>query len=80
MQITLKMQIELASHLKRQRCENCKENTMYQEVNFNFYYPRANKSVKILDMSLRLKKVCPVYKTYPITELIMHWLIQWHLC
>ena len=27
------------------------------------------KSVKILDMSLRLKKVCPVYWTYPITEL-----------
>ena len=67
------MQIEVASHQKRQRCENCKENTkcltIYQEVNFNFNYPRANKSVKILDMSLRLKKVCPVYKTHPITEL-----------
>ena len=21
-----------------------------------------------------------VYKTYPITELKMHWLIHWHLC
>ena len=29
---------------------------------------------------LRLKKVCPVYNTYPITELKMYWLIQWHLC
>ena len=25
--LLVKMQIELASHLKRQRCENCKENT-----------------------------------------------------
>ena len=24
--LLVKMQIELASHLKRQRCENCKEN------------------------------------------------------
>ena len=30
--------------------------------------------------SLRLKKVCPVYNTYPFTELKMYWLIQWHLC
>ena len=37
--------------------------------------------LKILVMSLRLKKVCRVcYKTYPITELRMHWLIQWHQC
>ena len=75
--LLVKMQIELASHLKRQRCENCKENTkcltIYQGV-------RTNKTVKILDMSLRLKKVCPVYKTYPITELKMHLLIHWHLC
>ena len=41
---------------------------------------RTNKTVKILGMSLRLKKVCPVYNTYPITELKMYWLIQWHLC
>ena len=26
--LLVKMQIELASQLKRQRCENCKENTM----------------------------------------------------
>ena len=44
------------------------------------FYPRTNKPVKILGMSLRLKKVCPVYNTYPITELKMYWLIQWHLC
>ena len=25
--LLVKMQIELASHLKRQRCENCKEDT-----------------------------------------------------
>ena len=25
--LLVKMQIELASHLGRQRCENCKENT-----------------------------------------------------
>ena len=79
--LLVKMQIELASHLKRQRCENCIENTkcwtVYHKANFNFNYPRANKSLKILDMSL---SVCPVYKTYPITELKMHWLIQWHLC
>ena len=25
--LLVKMQIELVSHLKRQRCENCKENT-----------------------------------------------------
>ena len=82
--LLVKMQIALASHLKRQRCENGKENTnywaIYQGVSFNFNYPRKNKTVKILDMSLRLKKVCPVYKTYPITELKMHWLIHWHLC
>ena len=46
--------VELVSHLKRQRCENCKEKTecltIYQGV-------RTNKTVKILDMSLRLKKV-----------------------
>ena len=39
---------------------------------FNFNYPRTNKTVKILDMSRRLKKVCLVYKTHPITELKMH--------
>ena len=82
--LLVKMQNELASHLKRQRCENGKENTkcwtIYQGVNFNFNYPRTNKTVKILDMSLRLKKVCPVFKTYPITELKMQWLIHWHLC
>ena len=69
--LLVNMQIELVSHLKRQRCENCKENTecltIYQGV-------RTNKTVKILDMSLRLKK------TYPITGLKMHWLIHWHLC
>ena len=52
--LLVKMQIELVSHLKRQRCENCKENTeclsIYQGV-------RTNKPVKILDMSLSLKKV-----------------------
>ena len=36
---------------------------------------KRDKGVKMV-----LKKVCPVYKTYPITELKMHWLIQWHLC
>ena len=69
--LLVNMQIELVSHLKRQRCENCKENTecltIYQGV-------RTNKTVKILDMSLRLKK------TYPITGLKMHCLIHWHLC
>ena len=34
--LLVKMQIELVSHLKRQRCENCKENTecltIYQGV------------------------------------------------
>ena len=78
--LLVKMQIELVSHLKRQRCENGKENTncwaTYQGVYFNFNDPRTNKTVKILGMSLRLKKVCPVYKTYPITELKMHWLIH----
>ena len=63
--LLVKMQNELAFHLKRQRCENCIENTkcwtVCHKVNFNFNYPRADKSVKILDMSLRLKKVCPVY-------------------
>ena len=52
--LLVKMQIELVSRLKRQRCENCKENTecliVYQGV-------RTNKTFKILDMSLRLKKV-----------------------
>ena len=54
----VKMQIELASHLKRQRCENCKGNTecsaIYQGVS-------PNKIVKILELSLRQKKVCPIY-------------------
>ena len=45
-----------------------------------FKYPRTNKIVKILGMSLRLKKVCQVYNTYPITELKMHRLIQWNMC
>ena len=57
-----------------------KESTTSQEVNSNFNYPRTNNTVKMLVISLRLKNVCPVYKTYPITELKMHWLIQWHLC
>ena len=35
----------------------------------NFNYPRTNKTVKTLGMSLRHWKVCPVYKTYSITEL-----------
>ena len=52
--LLVKTQIELATHLKRQTCENCKENTkcgkIYQGV-------RTNKTAKILDMSLRLKKV-----------------------
>ena len=33
--LLVKMQIELASHLKRQRCENCKENTkcwLFKEI------------------------------------------------
>ena len=41
------------------------------------------KAVKIPGMSLRLKKVCPVYtfcNTYQIIELKLCWLIQWHLC
>ena len=50
--LLVKMQIELASHLKRQNCENCKENTkcltIYQGV-------RTNKTVKILD-SLQTKE------------------------
>ena len=50
-----------------------------QAVIFYFKYPRANKTVKIPCMSLRLK-VCPVYSTYPVIELKMYWLIQWHLC
>ena len=45
--LLVKMQIELVSHLKRQRCANCKENTECL----------TNKTVKIRDMSLRLKKV-----------------------
>ena len=53
----VKIQTELASHLKRQRCENCKENTKCSTI---FLGVRTNKTVKILDMSLRLKKVCPV--------------------
>ena len=54
-----------------------------KELFVYFKYPRANETVKIPGMSLRLKKVCPVtpvYNTYPITELKMYWLIQWHLC
>ena len=47
---------------------------------FYFKNPRTNKTVKIPGMSLRLKKVCPVYNTYPITELKMYWQIQWHMC
>ena len=39
-----------------------------------------NTTVKIPGMSLRLKKACPVYNTYPITELKMYWLIHCHLC
>ena len=35
---------------------------------FFFKNPRTNKTVKIPGMSLRLKKVCPVYNTYPITQ------------
>ena len=45
--LLVKMQIELVSHLKRQRCANCKENTECL----------TNKTVKIWVMSLRLKKV-----------------------
>ena len=65
--VLVKMHIELSSHLKRQRCEKCKENTfMFNILNINIfliYYQgvRTNKTVKILDMSLRLKKACPVY-------------------
>ena len=63
------MQIELASHLKRQRCENCKENTNVElyikKLILTLITPEQTK----VEMSLRLKKVCPVYKTYPITEL-----------
>ena len=55
--LSVKMQIELASHLKRQKCENCNENTNVEQ----YIIVRTNKTVKILDMSLRLKKVCPVY-------------------
>ena len=67
--VLVKIQIGLASYLKRQRCENYKENRYIKELFFYFKYPRTNKTVKILGMSLRLKKVCPVYNTYPITEL-----------
>ena len=68
------MQIEFASDLKRQRCEMVKKTLNVEQYikELNFNYPRTNKTVKILDMCLRLKKVCPVYKTYPITELKMH--------
>ena len=55
-------------------------NIPFNELFFYFKYPRINKTVKIPDMSLRLKKVCPVYNTYPITEVKMYRLIQWHLC
>ena len=41
--LLVKMQIELASHLKWQRCEYGKENTncwaIYQGVNFKLNYP-----------------------------------------
>ena len=53
---------------------------IYQGVIFYFKYLRTIKNVKICGMSLRLKKVCPAYNTYPITELKTYWLIQWHLC
>ena len=69
--------------MKRQRCENYKENTkcwtIYQIYQGVIFFT-LNKTVKILGMSLRLKKVCQVYNTYPITELKLYWLIQWHLC
>ena len=47
---------------------------------FYLKYPKTNETVKNPGITLRLKKVCPVYNTYPITELKMYWLIQWHLC
>ena len=51
-----------------------------KELFFHFKYPKTNKTVKIPGMSLRLKKVCPVCNTYPISEILMYWLIKWHLC
>ena len=63
---SIEMQIGLASYLKG--------------VKTTFNYPRTNKTVKILGMSLEHKKVCPDFRTYPITELEMNRLIQWHMC
>ena len=54
---------------------------MYQGViYFTLNTLEQTKLSKYWGMPLRLKKVCPVYNTYPITELKMDWLIQWHLC
>ena len=72
--LLVKMQIELASHLKKQMCEMVKKTITVEqyikELILTLITPEQTK------LSLRLKKVCPVYKTYPITELKMHW----HLC
>ena len=38
--LLVEMQIELVSHLKRQRCENCKENTeclMFEQTKLSKY-------------------------------------------
>ena len=62
------MQIELASHLKRQRYENCKDNTNVEQ-----YIKKLNKqNCQNTGHVYQTKKVCPVYSTYPITELKMH--------
>ena len=58
-------------NMKNNTCTSCVFNGfkyIYQKINFNFNYPRTHKNVKILGMSLILKKVCPAYKTCPITE------------
>ena len=39
--LLVKMQIELVSHLKRQRCENCKENTeclTFEQIKLSKYW------------------------------------------
>ena len=74
--VLVKIQMGFASYLKRQRCEiikktlNVEQYIRYiKELLVFLKCRRTNKTVKIPGMSLRLKKVCPVYNTYPITEL-----------
>ena len=83
--VLVKIQIDLASYLKRQRCENYKENTwtiyqIYQGVNFLPKIPyNKQKCQKPWHVSQTEEGVSSLY-AYPITELKMFWLIQWHLC